>query len=33
MKTQMEICKEKQIHGYICSKLERGVNLDQKQSL
>ena len=33
MNTQMERFKEKQLHGYICSKLERDVNLDKNQSL
>ena len=33
MKAQMERFKEKQLHGYISTKLERDVNLDKNQSL
>ena len=33
LKAQMERLKEKQLHGYISTKLERDVNLDKNQSL
>ena len=33
MKAQMERFKEKQLHGYISTKLKRDVNLDKNQSL
>ena len=33
MKAQMERFKEKQLHRYISTKLERDVNLDKNQSL
>ena len=33
MKAQMKSFKEKEIHGYISTKLERDVNLDENQSL
>ena len=33
MKAQMERFKEKQLHGYISTKLERDVNIDKNQSL
>ena len=33
MKAQMETFKEKQLHRYKCTKLERDINLDKNQSL
>ena len=33
MKAQMERFKEKQLHGYISTKLERDINLDKNRSL
>ena len=33
MKAQMERFKEKQLHGYISTKLERDANLDKNQTL